>query len=170
MNRAFRCPWRPRQPSRGSECNRSGTHLTDLDLRPGRRILIPRTPCNATPPPVHSVHMSNRTASPRPSRDDRLNRNNSKHRVNQHAAFAGGANAPSPSISTLSPAAAAASIPHSTAHGPAWRETVLPLPSQETARSEDAAQRVRHNFVRDRCKPAGSSMSQLTESASQPSL
>ncbi len=46
---------------------------------------------------------------------------------------------------------------------------LLPLPSQETAWSADAAQRLRHNFGKDRCRPTGSSPNLPTEFASQPS-
>ncbi len=46
---------------------------------------------------------------------------------------------------------------------------LLPLPSQETARFADDAQRLRHNFGKDRCRPTGSSPNLPTELASQPS-
>ncbi len=41
--------------------------------------------------------------------------------------------------------------------------------SQETARFADVAQRLRHHFGKNHCRPTGSSSSQPTESASQPS-
>ncbi len=46
---------------------------------------------------------------------------------------------------------------------------LLPLPSQETAEFTDVAQRLRHNFGKDRCRPTDASPNLPTELASQPS-